>query len=33
MGTNYSPADPIFYSWHALDKIADTWLATAHGQG
>lgn len=33
MGTNYSPADPIFFGWHALiDKIVDTWLATPNGQ-
>jgi hypothetical protein len=33
MGTNYSPADPIFYGWHALiDKIVDAWLATPNGQ-
>ncbi|MDF3070845.1 MAG: hypothetical protein K0R38_6446 [Polyangiaceae bacterium] len=33
MGTNYSPADPVFYGWHALiDKIVDAWLATPNGQ-
>jgi hypothetical protein len=33
MGTNYSPADPVFYGWHALiDRVVDTWLATPNGQ-
>ncbi len=32
MGTNFSPADPIFYGWHALiDKLVDQWLATPNG--
>jgi hypothetical protein len=33
MSTNYSPADPVFYGWHALiDTLADAWLATPNGQ-
>jgi hypothetical protein len=33
MSTFYSPADPIFYGWHALiDNLADVWLTTAKGK-
>ena len=33
MRTLYSPADPVFYGWHALiDGLADAWLATPNGQ-
>jgi hypothetical protein len=33
MGFSYSPADPIFYGWHALiDNLADVWLTTAKGK-
>jgi hypothetical protein len=33
MSTLYSPADPVFYGWHALiDRLADAWLATPNGQ-